>query len=199
MSSPATPLPFDSLIVLPWPDPVVEAVGHDPRSPYVEHFWLGILGPSTTWLLRRMAAAFDTAPDGFELDLHETAGALGLSATNGRNSPFARTLQRSVQFGLAQPHSRGLSVRRMLPPLSHRHLARLPAGVQSLHQRWVDASACGSPDDATAARARLVAHALLAGGDAPTTAEEHLARLGIPTETAAAAVAAVVAESASAA
>src|SRR5690349_17318456 len=76
MSSPASPLPFDSLIVLPWPDPVVDAVGHDPRSPYVEHFWLGILGPSTTWLLRRMAAQFDTQPDGFELDLHETAGAL---------------------------------------------------------------------------------------------------------------------------
>ncbi len=199
MSSPAPPLPFDSLIVLPWPDPVVEAVGHDPRSPYVEHFWLGILGPSTTWLLRRMAAAFDTEPDGFELDLHETAGALGLSATNGRHSPFARTLQRSVQFGLAQPHRRGLSVRRMLPPLSHRQLARLPAGVQSLHQRWVDAAASGSPDDATAARARLVARALLAGGDAPATAEEHLARLGIPTETAAAAMAAVVAESAPAA
>src|SRR6478672_2190445 len=97
MSSPATPLPFDSLIVFPWPDPVVEAVGHDPRSPYVEHFWLGILGPSTTWLLRRMAAAFDVNPDGFELDLPETAGALGLSATSGRHSPFARTLQRCVQ------------------------------------------------------------------------------------------------------
>jgi hypothetical protein len=197
MSSPATPLPFDSLIVLPWPDPVVDAVGHDPRSPYVEHFWLGILGPSTTWLLRRMAAAFDTEPDGFELDLQETAGALGLSATNGRHSPFARTLQRSVQFGLAQPHSRGLSVRRKLPPLSHRQLARLPAGVQSLHQRWVDAASAG--DMGTSARARLVARALLAGGDPPPTAEEHLTRLGIRAETAAAAVAAAVAESASAA
>jgi len=126
MSSPALPLPFDSLIVYPWTDPVVDAVGHDPRSPYVEHFWLGILGPSTTWLLRRLAAAFDVNPDGFELDLPETAGALGLSATSGRHSPFARTLQRCVQFGLAQPHSRGLAVRRKLPPLSQRQLGRLP-------------------------------------------------------------------------
>src|SRR5215470_15811471 len=47
MSSPALPLPLDSLIIYPWTDPVVDAVGHDPRSPYVEHFWLGILGPST--------------------------------------------------------------------------------------------------------------------------------------------------------
>jgi hypothetical protein len=33
--------------VTPWHDPVVEAVGHDLRSPYVERFWLALLGPST--------------------------------------------------------------------------------------------------------------------------------------------------------
>jgi hypothetical protein len=133
-------LPFDTLIVLPWPDPVVDAVGHDPRSPYVEQFWLGILGPSATWLLRRLADAFDAHPDGFELDLQEMAGALGLSATTGRNSSFARTLQRCVQFGLAQPHSHGMRVRRRLPPLSHRQLGRLPAGLQAEHERWVSAA-----------------------------------------------------------
>ena len=25
--------------VTPWPDPVIDAVGHDARSPYVERFW----------------------------------------------------------------------------------------------------------------------------------------------------------------
>ena len=39
-----------TLAIRPWPDPVIDAVGHDPRSSYVEHFWLGVLGPSTTWL-----------------------------------------------------------------------------------------------------------------------------------------------------
>jgi hypothetical protein len=34
---------------------VVDTLGFDPRSSYVED-WLGILGPSTTWLLRRLAA-----------------------------------------------------------------------------------------------------------------------------------------------
>ena len=34
-----------SLFVAPWPDPVIDQVGHDPRSVYVERFWLGILGP----------------------------------------------------------------------------------------------------------------------------------------------------------
>jgi len=35
-----------TLIVMPWHDPVVEAVGYDARSSYVELFWLGILGPT---------------------------------------------------------------------------------------------------------------------------------------------------------
>ena len=72
--------PLDpTLIVLPWHDPVVEAVGYDARSVYVELFWLGILGPTSTWLLRRLVTGLDAYPDGYELDLAETANALGIS------------------------------------------------------------------------------------------------------------------------
>jgi hypothetical protein len=35
------------LRVEPWPDPVIDEVGHDPRSSYVETFWLPVLGPTT--------------------------------------------------------------------------------------------------------------------------------------------------------
>ena len=47
-------LTTDTISIRPWPDPVIDALGHDPRSSYVETYWLGILGPSTTWLLRRL-------------------------------------------------------------------------------------------------------------------------------------------------
>ena len=33
-------LPTDHLRISRWDDPVLEAVGHDPRSAYVERFWL---------------------------------------------------------------------------------------------------------------------------------------------------------------
>ena len=49
-------LETDTLTVVPWPDDVIDALGHDPRSHYVEAYWLGTLGPSTTWLLRRLVA-----------------------------------------------------------------------------------------------------------------------------------------------
>ena len=32
----------------PWLDPVIDELGHDPRSAYVETFWLPVLGPPTT-------------------------------------------------------------------------------------------------------------------------------------------------------
>ena len=61
MSRPILPfdLPLERLRIVRWPDPVVDATGHDLRSTYVERFWLPVLGPSTTWLARRIAADLD--------------------------------------------------------------------------------------------------------------------------------------------
>src|SRR3954447_18606141 len=59
----------DTITVVPWPDDVIDALGHDPRSNYVETYWLGTLGPSTTWLLRRLVAGLDTEPNGYEMSL----------------------------------------------------------------------------------------------------------------------------------
>ena len=80
MTTPLLDLPTDTLAIRPWSDPVIDRVGHDPRSAYVEKFWLGILGPSTTWLLRHLAGELDLHPDGFVLSLPECATALGLGS-----------------------------------------------------------------------------------------------------------------------
>jgi hypothetical protein len=34
-------------MIVPWPDPMIDTLGHDPRSFYVEAFWLPILGPTS--------------------------------------------------------------------------------------------------------------------------------------------------------
>ena len=62
-----------SVHVTPWHDPVVDRRGHDPRSAYVEQFWLSVLGPTATWLIRRLVAGFDEQPDGYRLDIAATA------------------------------------------------------------------------------------------------------------------------------
>jgi hypothetical protein len=123
-------------VIRPWADPVVDARGHDPRSAYVERYWLGVIGPTATWIVRRLADRFDEQPDGFSLDLDHTATAMGLSFTKGANSPFGKALHRCVMFGLAQPLSDGFAVRRRFPSVAHRHLKRLPDDLRSEHDEW---------------------------------------------------------------
>ena len=114
------------LHVRPWPDDVLDHLGFDPAPHTSEEYWLGILGPSTVWLLRRLAAGFEYSPEGFDLDLGETARSLGLGDRSGRHSPFVRSANRVIQFGLAQlSGAEELSVRRRLPRLNRQQLKRL--------------------------------------------------------------------------
>ena len=118
-----------------WLDPVIDEVGHDPRSAYVETFWLPVLGPSTIWLLRHLATRLEESPEGIDLDLEETARALGLGERLSQNAPFARTLKRCVDFDMADWRGpQQLAVRVRLPPLSRRHLRRLPESLQARHE-----------------------------------------------------------------
>lgn len=167
--------------ITPWVDPLVDRRGHDPRSSYVEQFWLGTLGPTATWLTRRLVAGFDEFPAGYPLDLVTTAQSMGLSFTKGSNGPFARALGRCVMFGVAHRHAGGYAVRRRLPEVARRHLLRLPDDVQVAHQRWVGAVAGID----TLARGRTLATAMLAAGDDAELLEPQLVALGIAPPTAA--------------
>lgn len=128
------------LTVVPWPDPVIEAHGHKPGSPYIEATWLGILGPSSTLCWQRLSR-IATARPGAAIDSTDLAVSLGLGESLGRNAPLSRTLGRMVAFGAAVRSGDTLAVRRALPDvpqrmlgrlsytarLAHQHLARLPA------------------------------------------------------------------------
>jgi hypothetical protein len=176
-AAPPQPTHVDEIKIRPWPEPVLEAVGHDPRSHYVETFWLGILGPSTTWLLRRIAMGFDTRPDGFELDLRETALALGLGNRRSRHSPFARALVRLVQFELARPEADGeLAVRRKVPPLSRWQVTRLPASLQAMHEALQEDALRTPTVEHLRRRARQLALSLLELGEDREAGERQLLR-----------------------
>lgn len=105
--------------VVPWVDPVADPHGLHPCSRYVELYWLPVIGPSTTWLLRRLSYGIEVHGEGFQLDLSETARSLGLGERMGKNSPFRRALQRLCTFELARPHGPdALAVRTLIPPPS---------------------------------------------------------------------------------
>ena len=52
-------------------DPVLDQLGYAATSLYVETYWLSVLGPSTTWLLRRLVAGLEEQPDGYCIDLQD--------------------------------------------------------------------------------------------------------------------------------
>ena len=178
-----------AIVIRPWADPVDDAIGHDPHSRYVELFWLGILGPTSTWLLRRLAFGLDHYPDGYELDLAETATALGLSFVPGRHSPFLRSLQRCVLFGMANEGPYGLAVRRRVPPLARRQVDRLPPHLQAAHAEWIGPQ---DPASAERERAEAVAVALLQHGEPADEVERKLLLLGTSPVTAIAALRAAI-------
>ncbi len=173
-STPPT-YPVPVLQIQAWPDTVIDAVGHDVRSPYVERFWLGVLGPSATWLLRRLVTGLEEEPDGFEMDLARTAVELGLGNRSGRHSPFFRSIDRCCRFGAAQLLDEStLRVRRKLPPLTRMQVARLPLELQQTHQAWVEGPGTHLPVEQLRERARGLALSLLELGEGSEATERQL-------------------------
>ncbi len=123
----------DPLTVRPLVDPRLDARGHDPRSTYVETFWLPIVGPSTVLALRYLARVLEEEPHGTAVDLDIMSRSLGLGRHRSKNSGLTRTLRRLCQFGLGRSDGVTLLVRRRVPNLAHHHVRRLPERLREAH------------------------------------------------------------------
>jgi hypothetical protein len=119
-----------------WRDSVVERVGFDACGDYVELFWLPIIGPTSTWLLRRLAVMTVLHPDGASLDATATAQSLGLGTNTSAQGSLIRSLHRLSIFGLVRMIGNRVEVRTVVPPLTMKHLARLPEHLQNAHFLW---------------------------------------------------------------
>jgi hypothetical protein len=174
------------LHVRPWPDEVLDRLGFDPRSSYVEDYWLPVLGPSTVLLMRRLAAGFEYCYEGFDLDLDETARSLGIGDRSGRHSPFVRAVNRTIQYNLSRLDGpEELAVRRRLPPLNAQMLRRLSPALQARHHAWQEEQFALPTGDQQLRRARQLALSLLELGEDYGTAERQLLRWRYPASLAA--------------
>ncbi len=131
--------------VVEWPVAAPNSTDHDPRSTYVELFWLGILGPTAVWLMRHLARRLDEtasldsgdAGPGVWIEIEETARAIGLASGRQRSAAFARTVDRLIRFNMATTvNGHTLAVRRHLPSISSRQVERLPESLQTAHKKW---------------------------------------------------------------
>lgn len=135
------PDPATILTVTRWVDPVVDERGVAPRSLYVERFWLPVIGPTASWVYRRLTDELAEHPDGVEVNLSELAASMGLSHRPERPGPFGRAVQRCVMFGLAAPTPGGLAVRCVTPQVAQRHADRFPDSLRAEHDRLIGAVA----------------------------------------------------------
>ena len=127
-----------TLTVTAWDDPLVEAHGFGPRSPYVEGVWGGVLGPSATLCYRRLGSLVAATGDAITVDVVDLAVSLGLGEGTGRNAMITKTLARLVAFDVARwlPDGR-YAVRRALAALPERRVRTLSASAQSFHRAQV--------------------------------------------------------------
>ena len=180
------PLPVH---VSPWVDAVVDAVGLDPRAPYVERFWLPVVGPSTVVFMRRMADLFEATPEGFEIDARMFARDIGVGTGNAGNPHlYRRTVERAERFGMLRTAGDDLWVRRKVAPLTAGQVARLPARHQRAHKQWQAARLARGTHPATTGHATRLAESLLHVGADDTEVREQLARWRFDDETVALAI-----------
>ena len=157
--------------VRPWDDPVLRRTGHDPRSVYVERFWLTVLGPSAVWLLRLLAREFD------ELGPHDDLQ-LGLQHRGGRQSTFIRTVDRCRMFDLAYfDDDAVLQVRRRVPPVPHQLYVRMPRELRSEIGLWTRTD---SDAHFSVGEIRLLATCMLMLGNGLHESAERLVMMGLP-------------------
>ncbi|MGQ0678326.1 MAG: hypothetical protein ACT4OM_01475 [Actinomycetota bacterium] len=127
-----TSLP-STLTIVAWHDSVIDALGVEPDSPYLEHLWLPVIGPSAAWTYRRLAIRL-RAQDPHTVEVESLAQAMGLGTGTGVHSPMVRTLGRLVRFGLASHESEDtLGVRLRAPWLNERAVRRLSPQLQRAH------------------------------------------------------------------
>jgi hypothetical protein len=114
-------------------DESTDAIGFDPRGAYVETYWLAVLGPSSIVVLRRLRDWLDDRPSGIVVALEDIGQSLGLGSGTGRSSLIVRTLDRLVNFEIAQIAWDAYALQRTIPPLPPRLQRRLPVYLAERH------------------------------------------------------------------
>lgn len=125
------------LDVLPWTDTLVEEQGFNPRSMYVEMCWLPVMGPTATWLYRRLGSWAEYNPEGVQVGLVDLSLGLGLGEGIGSNSKLAKAFERLERFDAAKWSGSQLFVRRALAALPQRYAERLSYTAHAFHEASV--------------------------------------------------------------
>jgi hypothetical protein len=127
------------------PEPKNGSLLTDPL--FLEIFWLPILGPAATMLLRRFRMYLEVQPDGVSIDLNDIGRELGIGTAEGKHAPVRRALSRLLQFGLVARQASGqIEVPNVVKDMPTHQLPRVIEAIRPLCRRWVSDERVGVPD-----------------------------------------------------
>lgn len=118
---------------------------HALTSEYVERFWLPIVGPTATVLLRTLGhiyapIAHDALNPQTLISLPQLATALGVGSHLGRNGALRRSLTRLQHLGIVEITGEDtMTIATYLPHLRPHQIERLPAFLQTIHPQPANA------------------------------------------------------------
>lgn len=130
----------DVLTFRQWHDALLDE-GAPFDSPYVERFWLPVIGATQVCLLRQIGG-YVKATGEWQIEASELAARMGIGGVTGSpNRPLPRALARLCGFGAMRENVDGITfdVRLYLPTLTARQRKRLPLSLRDLHERIVTA------------------------------------------------------------
>jgi hypothetical protein len=157
----------------PWHDPHFDRWGVEPRSPYVERFWVPVLGPSAFVLARNITAVFASHHGSYNIDTETQAALIGTSPGQLR-----RIVERLVQFGLAKRIvTDHIAIRTSWPAIGNGALRQLPEPLRQAHGDWMLLTDTLDPEGASARRwwrYTITAHGT---GVSPVELDVHLRRM----------------------
>ncbi|MFM8870428.1 MAG: hypothetical protein ACKOFD_02480 [Actinomycetota bacterium] len=149
-------LPSTGLItVAPWRQASITRSCPLAECRYLEQFWLGILGPTATWLARHLSrlvmaqSEVNTSHVGITVDISELGARLGVSTQPLHDSVLSRAINRLIMFNFAAPSGSDESVLEMrttAPRVSDRLVARMHPSLRDAHWQWVSQSVTGEPE-----------------------------------------------------
>ncbi|MCE2855737.1 MAG: hypothetical protein LW606_08570 [Ilumatobacteraceae bacterium] len=121
----------------------------DPRlctgDMYLETFWLGVLGPTATWLTRHLTkllavASSDDVAGVVTIDVVELGARLGVSSQPTHDSVLSRAFNRLIMFNFAVPlYDSGmqcLAIRTIVPRIPDRLISRFHPVLRDEHNLW---------------------------------------------------------------
>jgi hypothetical protein len=133
------------LQLVPWVASVDPTTDHLSTGPEVERYWLPVLGPTSTVILRNLGARLAASPEGCRVGMADLARRVGLGTRATRNSPAARAIDRLCYFGIANRQGGVLALRTLVPPVPAYLSQRLPRDLREELVALAGASAGAHP------------------------------------------------------